>query len=365
MRIAIIGAGIVGSTAAYYLSRLGQAEVVLFDEGLGQATKAAAGIICPWFSKRRNKAWYQLADAGAKFYPRLIQDLLADGYPNTSYQKTGVYVLKKDSSKLEELYHIALQRQHSSPIIGQLSLQDYAQASGAFPELKGYERTLVAQGAARVDGHDLCRLLQTAAGYPLYQQKVSLRQKGQGYEIAGHYFDRVILACGAWLGQLLEPLGYHVDVRPQKGQLLDYHLPNQASDQWPVVMPEGEIDIIPFTQGKVVVGASHENDQGFDISPDQDILNSLAAQASPFLPALATAPLPTSRVGIRAYTRDFLPFFGSVPNKPRLYVASGLGSTGLTVGPIIGQQLAKLALDQELDMAIEAYNPAAYLTLLA
>jgi len=45
MKIAIVGAGIVGSTAAYYLSKEKDAEVTVFDHGLGQATKAAAGII--------------------------------------------------------------------------------------------------------------------------------------------------------------------------------------------------------------------------------------------------------------------------------------------------------------------------------
>ena len=59
MKIAIVGAGIVGSTAAYYLSKEKGVEVTVFDHGLGQATKAAAGIISPWFSKRRNKAWYR------------------------------------------------------------------------------------------------------------------------------------------------------------------------------------------------------------------------------------------------------------------------------------------------------------------
>ena len=51
MKVAIIGAGIVGSTASYYLSKEEGIELTVFDEGLGQATKAAAGIICPWFSK--------------------------------------------------------------------------------------------------------------------------------------------------------------------------------------------------------------------------------------------------------------------------------------------------------------------------
>ena len=54
-KVAIIGAGIVGATAAYYLSKESDLEVTVFDHGQGQATKAAAGIISPWFSKRRNR----------------------------------------------------------------------------------------------------------------------------------------------------------------------------------------------------------------------------------------------------------------------------------------------------------------------
>ena len=80
MKIAIVGAGIVGSTAAYYLSKEKDVEVTVFDHGLGQATKAAAGIISPWFSKRRNKAWYRMASLGADFYQDLVSDLENDGY---------------------------------------------------------------------------------------------------------------------------------------------------------------------------------------------------------------------------------------------------------------------------------------------
>ncbi len=33
------------------------------------------GIINPWFSKRRNKAWYRMARLGADFYQDLVSDL--------------------------------------------------------------------------------------------------------------------------------------------------------------------------------------------------------------------------------------------------------------------------------------------------
>ncbi len=49
----------------------------------------------------------------------------------------------------------------------------------------------------------------------------------------------VILATGAWLGTFWAPLGYEVDVRPQKGQLRDYQF-SKDLESYPVVMPEGE-----------------------------------------------------------------------------------------------------------------------------
>ena len=38
-KVAIIGAGIVGATAAYYLSKESYLEITVFDHGHGQATK--------------------------------------------------------------------------------------------------------------------------------------------------------------------------------------------------------------------------------------------------------------------------------------------------------------------------------------
>ena len=48
MRIAVVGAGILGASTAYHLAAAG-AEVVLVDDvSEGRATAAGAGIICPW-----------------------------------------------------------------------------------------------------------------------------------------------------------------------------------------------------------------------------------------------------------------------------------------------------------------------------
>ena len=172
-------------------------------------------------------------------------------------------------------------------------------------------------------------------------------------------FERVVLATGAWLGNILKPLGYEVDVRPQKGQLRDYQL-TLDMESYPVVMPEGEWDLIPFAGGKLSLGATHENDMGFDLTVDEPLLQQMEEAALPYYPALAEATIRGERVGIRAYTSDFSPFFGQVPGLAGVYAASGLGSSGLTTGPIIGYHLAQLVQDKELTLDPVNYPIANY-----
>ena len=355
-KVAIVGAGIVGATAAYYLSKEADIEVTVFDHGYGQATKAAAGIISPWFSKRRNKAWYKMARLGADFYVDLLTDLEKSGQKVDFYQRSGVLLLKKDDSKLEELYDLALQRRDESPLIGELAILDQESSSKLFPGLKGFERLLYASGGARVDGQLLVSRLLEASQVKVIKKEVSLKPLSSGYQIGNQVFDQVILSTGAWLGHILKSLGYEVDVRPQKGQLRDYQVPQDVGN-YPVVMPEGEWDLIPFPGGKLSLGATHENDMGFDLTVDETLLNQMAEAASPFYPVLAEAISSGERVGIRAYTSDFSPFFGQVPALSGVYTASGLGSSGLTTGPIIGYHLAQM-----LQGRSGVLNPADYPT---
>ena len=128
---------------------------------------------------------------------------------------------------------------------------------------------------------------------------------------------------------------------------------------YPVVMPEGR-DLIPFAGGKLSLGATHENDMGFDLTVDETLLQQMEAAALPHYPALAGVKSSGERVGIRAYTSDFSPFFGQVPGLAGVYAASGLGSSGLTTGPIIGYHLAQLVQDKELTLDPVNYPIANY-----
>ena len=72
--------------------------------------------------------------------------------------------------------------------------------------------------------------------------------------------------------------------------------------------------------------------------------------ALPHYPVLAVATSRAERVGIRAYTSDFSPFFGQVPGWQVSMLLVDLGSSGLTTGPIIGYHLAQLIQGKGVDL---------------
>lgn len=355
-KIAIIGGGVVGATAAFYLSQNPAYDVTLFDEGIGQGTSAAAGIISPWLSKRRNKDWYEMVKTGAAFYPDFLGEVLAgEAIPKTVYQRVGTLLFTKKDKTLEELLKIGQKRREDAPDIGELTILDPDDIRELVPIYTGDKRGLLASGGARVDGKELVDLLvktATTNGATFISEKAKLEAHENGRWIVQadsvtETFDVVILATAAWLPEILEPFDVKVDVRPQKGQLVELQTAWETND-WPVIMPTGEKDIIPFLDGKILIGATHEDDAGYDLSLEvhtlHEMLENAQQQFSTFFDA---ADIVTGRVGTRAYTSDYAPFFGEVPGMDNVFSASGLGSTGLTAGPIVGFALTQMVRGEE------------------
>lgn len=366
--IAIVGGGVVGATAAYYLTKAGYS-VTVFDDGVGQATSAAAGIICPWLSKRRNKKWYRLAAKGAAFYSKLITDLEESGGDTSFYIRSGAILLKKSLKQTEEQYKRGLERRHAAPEIGELKVVKSEELHTLFPTLRNQETGLYVGGGARVDGNLLVHSLlkqATKKNGEVISGKVQLRRNENSYWIqkedgSKEEFGTILLAAGAWLPQLLEPLGWNVDIRGQKGQLAVLQTEEKNNGDLPVLIPEGEIDVLPIGDGKYYIGASHENEKGYDLSPDDEVIQQLIQKGEAILGSLQNAALLDEKVGTRAYTSDFSPFFGYLPDSSSVLVASGLGSSGLTTGPYIGYLLASLVDGRVSEVPLEDYQPYPYL----
>lgn len=350
-QVAIIGGGVVGAATAYYLSHLSGAShlnVTLFDSGYGQATKAAAGIIAPWLSKRRNQQWYHLARSGAALLARLSRQAKL---PREVYDQSGAIMTRDTQQRVQDLYDLAIQRRRAAPTIGNVIKLNADEVKQRIPLLSRSLPGIYISGGARVNGRKLTRFLVNSArrrNLKVINRKVALvsdhRIKVDHRSLT---FDWIAVATGAWMRRTLLPLNIITDIRPQKGQLIVIQTHKAFPHRrLPVLTPEGEYDFLPFGNGRLVVGATHDDRQRFNLSPSRQASLKLFQTAQHFVNGLQVSDIQQVRTGTRGYTSDYGPFFGRVPGHHHLLVGGGLGSSGLTTGPIIGKFLARLILSK-------------------
>lgn len=367
MNVIVVGAGIAGASTAYRLTKLGANVLIVDRKDKGQATDAAAGIICPWLSQRRNQAWYRLAKAGARYYPALIEELQGEGETDTGYARVGALSIHTDPAKLDNMEARAVQRKVDAPEIGTVTQLDEQQSRKRFPLLADGFASVHISGAARVDGRALRDALLRSArrnGAKLVDGDAKLdyesgRVTGVTAGASSWTADKVIVCAGAWAGELLKPLNLDFQVRYQKAQIMHVQLTDDELDtgSWPVVMPPTDQYLLAFGQQRIVIGATHENDvKDYDTRITPGGMHEILSKGLPLAPALANSTFQEMRVGFRPFTADFLPVFGPVPGWEGLYAVNGLGASGLTMGPYIGSQLAKLALGLELDIEVGDYD---------
>ncbi|GKU82241.1 FAD-binding oxidoreductase [Niallia sp. NCCP-28] len=352
-KVIVVGGGILGAATAFELAKRKASVTIIDSEHSGRATAAAAGIICPWISQRRNKRWYSLARNGAKYYPALIDELAFYQESTTGYAKVGAISLHSDSAKLEAMFERTLKRKVEAPEIGDVSILRPEQAKALFPLLADGYGAVHVSGAARVDGQALRNSLISASkklGAHYLKGTCTLltdKQKTIGVQTENGSIlaDEVIVAGGAWANHVLQPLNISFQVTEQKGQIVHLELPNIDCHKWPVVMPPHDQYILALENNRIVIGATHENNTNFDYRITVGGIKEIIDKALLFAPGLIDSTFLETKVGFRPFTPDFLPVFGRIKGKDGLLIANGLGASGLTMGPFIGQQLAKYLLE--------------------
>ncbi|MBE1554038.1 NAD(P)/FAD-dependent oxidoreductase [Sporosarcina limicola] len=364
--IMIIGAGILGASTAYHLAKAGTSVTVVDRQDPGQATDAAAGIICPWLSQRRNKAWYSLAKNGAAYYTALIRQLEEDGETDTGYRQVGAISVHTDDAKLSKMEERAMKRRENAPEIGNIHQLNTVESLALFPPLSSDYASVQISGAARVNGRALRNALVNAAkkhGAIFVNgsaQLIHVNNEVTGVRVDGNDYtaETVIVTAGAWADELLKPLGINLQVSGQKAQIVHLQLEQTETADWPVVMPPTDQYILAFDAGRVVIGATHEDGMEFDQRVTAGGLHEVVGKALEVAPGLADGTFIEARVGYRPFTPGFLPIIGEVPGVKGLLIANGLGASGLTVGPFLGQQLAMLAMGEQVKIDLDLYDVA-------
>lgn len=363
-KIVIIGAGIVGATSAYLLSKQ-NIDVTVIDPHIeGRATSAAAGIISPWVTKRRNKDWYVLARNGASYYQTLIAHLKADGFNETGYKQVGAIRLHEDITKLEELQEIAIKRRTEAPEMGAVEILQQDEVNKKFPLIDERFYGLWIEGAARVDGRMLRDSLLEAAkqhGARFIKDAATLYKNKQGSiqaMIAEETLiaDKIIITNGVWMKDLFKDVDIDLHLQAQKGEIIHLQTETLNTNNLPVIKPPTNQYMLSFDNGKIVIGASHRHVDQIDLRITAENTHYILDEAFKVSPELKNSTIEDIRVGFRPFTANHLPVFGPIPNQEHVLIANGLGASGLTTGPYIGKQLAQLASDEEPEIPITPYN---------
>jgi D-amino-acid dehydrogenase len=366
MRLIVVGSGVVGASCGYAASRLG-AEVVLADAAIpGQATAAGAGIVCPWWSQTDDPVWYEFGCQSGRYYPDFVTELAAAGEADVGYRQVGALILVDSEQRQREACQLLLSRRAAEPQLADVTAVSGAEASRLFPPLRPDSVAVHIGGCSRVDGRLLAASLVRAAAAggatiaPGRAQLVCRSGRAVGVSIDGQLTeaDAVIAATGAWTSAFLEPAGVTVAVTPQRGQITHISLQPADTSRWPVVMPDRSGHyLLAFDDSRVVAGATRETGAGFDYRVTPGGLAEILEQALAVAPGLAAGRYLETRVGFRPIGPDIRPLLGPVSGVDGLVVATGLGATGLTMGPYAGAIAARVALGEPPGVDLTPFDP--------
>jgi glycine oxidase len=363
--VLIIGGGVIGLTAAYFLARE-QVSVEIVDQGdFGkEASWAGAGIIPPGDPSHARDPFDQLRAHSSMLFPRLSAELREQTGIDNGYRRSGGLVFHDDPRsgsqtpvweqdphrewrsegvRSEEVQGAAMRR--LEPALG----PDLA-AAYFLPELAQVRnprhlQALLSYCQTRgVRFRPGCPVL----GFERQENRITAVRTSAGSLRA----DRYLLTAGAWTSGLLEPLGWRPGIRPVRGQIA---LLQTGTPLFHRILLRGKRYLVPRPDGRILVGSTEE-DAGFDKRTTAEAIQGLLTFAISMVPDLASAHPERSWAGLRPGSPDGLPYIGPVPGIDNLFIAAGHFRAGIQLSPATGLVLKELFLGQPLTVPLDAFR---------
>ncbi len=362
MNVLIVGAGIVGCTAAYELAKAGARVQVLETRRPGQgATRASAGILAPYIEGHED-IFRDLGARSLRMYDAFIARLRDDSGHPIAYQRNGTLELAFSGGDVKRLNMLsaALWEQgvearwitpDSFAAVEPLASR-HAQGALLIP-VHGFvgvtALTLAAVAAAEAFGARFTTEIGAVRIYPLPGGRVGVQTQVSAWEA-----DRVVLAAGSWSSQVTVEGADLVPVKPIRGQLIQ--LQSGPGDIRRVLWgPRGYL--VPWPDGTVLVGSTVE-DVGFDEGHTEEAVRALRDAAAELAPSLARAEVIQVRTGLRPRGPDDLPLLGPSRVVPGLIYATAHYRNGVMFTPLTVELVRDLVFDRSHDPALRDLDPS-------
>jgi D-amino-acid dehydrogenase len=173
-----------------------------------------------------------------------------------------------------------------------------------------------------------------------------------GFEVEGQRITRVrttkgtwtpgqvVLAGGAWSPVIARDLQLRLPIQAAKGYSLTVRRPTR-SPAMPLLLGEAWVAVTPL--GEALRFAGTLELAGLDYTINRRRLETVRRSAQAYLPEMEAAKVMETWRGLRPCTPDGLPIIGRAARYENLLLAVGHAMLGISLGPVTGQLIAQLA----------------------
>jgi len=359
--VIVIGAGGVGSAAAYYLAKAGKSVLLLEQFELNHQQGSSYGYSRvirytydnPTYIDLMRDAyplWFALQDeAGERLYVKT-------GGLDFGLPETPTFQALKSSMDRARLAYDHLTRDEICRRYPQFALE--AGMEGLFHPDSGllrasrcvlaHVRLAQQRGAVVMDQTPVLKVLPTHSGVAVHTDKETV------------WCDRIVLTAGSWAKELLAQQGIDLPLKIMPCQL-GFYQPSQAADFEPGKFP---VFFAHMTgdYGEMPYGIPHEDPQiglklttfygwdtvdspsQVDYTPSQAWSDRIRAFARRYIPA-AAGPLLSTRRCLYTLTPDKHFIVDRHPHYPQVVIGAGFSGHGFKFTTLLGKMLADLAID--------------------
>ncbi|MGD7045922.1 glycine oxidase ThiO [Jeotgalibacillus proteolyticus] len=332
--VTIVGAGVIGGSIAYELSKRG-AKVCLVDQGeAGQkASKAAAGMLGAQAEMNLDSPLYSFAQYSKAMFDGLKEELQECTGIDIELVQKGMIKLARNPVEQKHLKDRAFQLQEANGPSFWLEEK----------EIQDREPAIQTGGLGGLwipgDGHVNPAALSTAFVHGAISNGAKLLEYTQVYSLivengkvngvmtsAGPIkSNHVMVAGGAWSEELLQNTGIELNTYPVKGECFSVLAKQQLLQS--TLFTEG-CYIVPKKAGRLLIGAT-ETPHSFNERVQVKGIMGLMEKAAGLLPALKEASFEKSWAGIRPQTADGLPYMSRHRELDHVWIATGHYRNGI------------------------------------
>jgi sarcosine oxidase subunit beta len=348
----VIGAGVIGASIAYHLTRAGVGRVALVERRTvcSGNTRKSGAIVRMHYT---NDPEARLALFSLPYFQHWAEMVGGD----CSFRQTGFALLvgpenvERLERNVQRLRRLGVETSALGP--GDLrevmpSLKTDGVAAGAYEPLSGHADP-IATTRSLVDAA-VARGVELLERTPVSALAVS-GGRISGVETNAGRLDAPVVVCAAntWSPALLATADVALPVAPRRAQVGYFERPAEHVGPHLVLLdtttamytrPNGDREILGGAAD--VTGAAPTDPDCYDESADPDFAPAVLERLGARVPSLAAARFSRGEAGLYDMSPDTRAIIDRAPGVGGLYVAAGFSGTGFKKAPAIGAGLADM-----------------------